>query len=148
MEGYIHGSDMLLGIMQESQFVPFGHSKSCTITNNAETKDRATKEISNTGKWKEKSVSGLSVSVSAEGFSFYGDKMGYSTLLKMWEAGKPVKLRYAHRGEETEKYREGDFVITSLEENAPADDDATYSISLENSGPVEMKGVSGGGIGG
>ena len=53
-EGYIHGSNMILLVND----TPLGHSKSCSIQNQAETKDRATKETSNTGKWKEKSVSG------------------------------------------------------------------------------------------
>lgn len=131
--GYIHGSDMLLSVGEEA----LGHSKSCEIQNQAETKERATKETSNTGKWKEKSVTALSVSVSSEGFSFYGDKLGYDALLKMWEQGKPVTLKYAHRGEEATKYRTGQFIITNLTENAPADDDATYSISMENTGEVK-----------
>lgn len=137
--GYIHGSDLLLMVGEDA----LGHSKSCEIQNQAETKERATKETSNTGKWKEKSVTALSVSVSSEGFSFYGDTMGYDALLAMWEAGKPVTLKYAHRGEETTKYRTGQFIITNLTENAPADDDATYSISLENSGEVKTVTVAG-----
>lgn len=31
-------------------------------------------------------------------------------------------------------YLVGNFVITSLEEDSPAQDDATYSVSLENNG--------------
>lgn len=32
----------------------------------------------------------------------------------------------------------GDFIITSLEENSPAEDDATYSIQLDNAGAVDI----------
>lgn len=131
--GYIHGSDLLLFVGEKV----LGHSQSCEIENQTETKERAHKEVSNTGKWKEKSVVSLSVAVSAEGFSFYGDEMGYDALLAMWEEGRPVTLKYAHRGEEATKYRTGQFVITSLKETAPADDDATYSISFENSGEIK-----------
>ena len=129
---YVHGSDLLVGILVEDVFNPLGHSKTCTITNTAETKDRAVKptleekaKAAAAGKWKEKSVSGLS------------DK-----LLEMWESGNPVPVKYALRGEEDTKYRQGNFIITSLEEVSAADDDATYSISLENSGPVEVKVVT------
>lgn len=143
--GYQHGSDMLVGIVSEGNtFTPLGHSKTCTITNAAETKERAVKPTladrptaGNIGMWKDKSVNSLSVSISAEGFKFYGDALGYDELLKMWEAGQPVKVRYALRGEETKKYREGSFIITSLEEQNPGDDDASYTISMENSGLVE-----------
>lgn len=42
--GYQHGSDMLVGIVTgENTFTPLGHSKTCTITNSAETKERAVK---------------------------------------------------------------------------------------------------------
>lgn len=140
---------MLLGIMVAEVFTPLGHSKTCTISNSAETKDRAVKPTledkaaaASAGKWKEKSVSGLSVSLSAEGFVFHGDAMGYDKLLELWEAGQPVTVKYSLRGEETKKYREGQFVITSLEEQAPSDDDASYTISMENSGPVETKTVT------
>lgn len=147
--GYVHGSDMLVGLMVEEAFSPLGHSKTCTISNKAETKERAVKptlaekaKAANAGKWKEKSVSGLSVEISSEGFRFYGDEMGYDKLLELWEKSEPVTVRYALRGEEKTKYREGKFLITSLEETSPSDDDSTYTISLENSGPVETKTVS------
>ena len=139
--GYQHGSDMLVGIVTgENTFTPLGHSKTCTITNSAETKERAVKptltekaKADNPGMWKEKSVSGLSVSISAE------DELGYDKLFELWEAGKAVKVRYALRGEEATKYREGNFIITSLEEQDPGDDDASYTISMENSGQVGLK---------
>lgn len=54
-------------------------------------------------------------------------------------SSKAVKVRYALRGEEATKYREGNFIITSLEEQDPGDDDASYTISMENSGQVELK---------
>ena len=111
--GYVHGSDMLVGLMVEDAFSPLGHSKTCTISNKAETKERAVKptlaekaKAANAGKWKEKSVSGLSVEISSEGFRFYGDEMGYDKLLELWEKSEPVTVRYALRGEEKTKYRE------------------------------------------
>ncbi|MCS2679594.1 hypothetical protein NXV81_02910 [Bacteroides ovatus] len=64
VEGYVHGSDMLVGLMMEDAFSPLGHSKTCTISNKAETKERAVKPTladkvaaASAGKWKEKSVS-------------------------------------------------------------------------------------------
>lgn len=58
----------------------------------------------------------------------------------MFKERKPVKLKYGFATDEgTEEHEEGLFVITSLEENSPADDDATYSASFENTGNVETK---------
>ena len=149
VEGCGNGSDILVGLMMEDAYSPLGHSKTCTISNKAETKERAVKPTladkvaaASAGKWKEKSVSGLSVEISSEGFKFYGDEMGYDKLLELWEKSEPVTVRYALRGEETTKYREGKFLITSLEETSPSDDDSTYTISLENSGPVATKTVA------
>lgn len=43
VEGYVHGSDMLVGLMMEDAFSPLGHSKTCTISNKAETKEQCRK---------------------------------------------------------------------------------------------------------
>ena len=120
--GYVHGSDMLVGLMVEEAFSPLGHSKTCTISNKAETKERAVKPT-------------LAEKAKAA-------NAGYDKLLELWEKSEPVTVRYAQRGEEKTKYREGKFLITSLEETSPSDDDSTYTISLENSGPVETKTVA------
>lgn len=89
---YVHGSDLLVGILVEDVFNPLGHSKTCTITNTAETKDRAVKPTleekaaaAAAGKWKEKSVSGLSVSISSEGFVF--TVMAWA-MTNCWRCGK------------------------------------------------------------
>lgn len=140
--GYIHGSNLILGMKKEEIFNPLGYSKTCSIQNKAETKDRATKNKANDGKWKGKGVTSLSVSISAEGFCCYDENFGYDELLELWESGQSIMLQYCHRGEETKKVREGLFVITSLEEQAPADDDATYSVSFENDGPVTSRTIT------
>ncbi|MCR5714396.1 MAG: phage tail protein [Bacteroidales bacterium] len=132
--GYIHGSDLLLYV----NGVALGHSSSCQVSYSAETDERMTKETSNSGKWSSKEVRKLSVSISAEGFSFYSDTMSYEDLLALWKAGQKVQVKYAYRGEETTRVMSGDFVITSLSEDAPADNDATYSLQLENAGEITI----------
>lgn len=42
------------------------------------------------------------------------------------------------REKDTAPYVSGNFVITSLEQASPAQDDATYTISLENDGEVTI----------
>ena len=46
-----------------------------------------------------------------------------------------MTVRYKYRNDDTFTY-EGQFVITSLEQDGPADDDEKWSVTLENSGPV------------
>lgn len=133
--GYCNGSDMLLMIGG----VAVGHCSTHTLTLNSETKDHAVKPLASaalsSSKWKSKSVTGVSYSISAEGLVFYGEtEAGYKTLLAAWKDGKSVEVQCLERGSDTTPYLKGDCVITSLELTAPAEDDATYSINLENDG--------------
>lgn len=136
--GYCNGSDMLLYVGGKA----VGHCTTHTTTLNSETKDRAVKPVASeavgSGLWKNKGVTGLSVSISAEGLVFYEEtESGYKTVLSKWKAGQSVAVKCMERGE-TDPYLEGNFVIASLERTDPAGDDATYSITLENDGEVDL----------
>lgn len=132
---YRDGTDLILGLVQSNTFKPLGHSTSCKISDSTETGERVTKEATS-AKFKEKYVKSLSESITAEGFEYSGDTMGFPQLKDLWLNGTVVKLRYAYRGEEETTYYEGDFIITSLEQDGPAGDDAKWSISFENTGAV------------
>ena len=87
------------------------------------------------GLWKKKGVVGLSYSISAEGLVFYDEtENGYKELLALWKAGKSVEVKCMERENSEKPYLAGMCVIASLERTDPAQDDATYSISLENDG--------------
>jgi len=110
---------------------------------NSETKDPAVKPVASkpisSGLWKKKGVIGLSYSISAEGLRFYDEtECGFKELFKLWKAGKSVKVKCMERENTDNPYLEGDCVIASLEDSAPAQDDATYSLSLENDGEPDV----------
>ncbi len=135
--GYCNGSDMLLYIGGKA----VGHCTTHTTTINSETKDRAVKPAAakgiSAGLWKGKGVTGLSVSISAEGLCFYQEaENGYKQTLAMISSGQSVDVKCMEREEDTTPYLTGKFVISSLERTDPAQDDATYSISLENDGEI------------
>lgn len=135
--GYCNGSDMLLYIGGKA----VGHCSTHTTTINSETKDRAVKPVASAGMsaglWKNKGVTGLSVSISAEGLVFYEEtESGYKSCLSHIKAGQSVEVKCMERGSTNTPYLTGKFVIASLERTDPAQDDATYSISLENDGEV------------
>ncbi len=136
---YRDGTDLILGLVIDSVFWPLGHSTGCKISDSSETGERVTKEASS-GKWKEKYIKSLAESIQADGFVYDGDdavqKANLPTLKELWMSAQPVKARYAYRGEEESKYYEGDFVITSLENDGQAGDDEKYSLTLENSGAI------------
>lgn len=137
--GYINGSDILLSVAGKA----VGHSTSHTTTYNSETKDRAVKPLatasSSAGLWKQKGVTGLSVSISAEGLRVYDEtECSIADLLTAWKNGQSVAVKgFLRSGDET-PYLSGNFIIASIEESAPAEDDVTYSVSLENDGEVTI----------
>lgn len=139
--GYINGSDLLLSVGGKA----IGHCTSHTLTFNSETKERAVKPVASKAKsaglWKEKGVSALSISISAEGLRFDGEtENGYTELAALWAKGESIDVKGFERGGDSTPYLQGKFVIASIEESSPAQDDATYSISLENDGQPTIYG--------
>lgn len=154
MEGYINGSDILLLVDGKA----VGHCSTHTVTFNSDTKDRAVKPAASkgisAGLWKGKGVTGLSISISAEGLRFYSEtEGGYEEIAPKWGKGASVEVISYKRGatgltlgstdgkvspSEADINVKGMFVIASLEETSPAQDDSTYSISLENDGEPEI----------
>lgn len=138
--GYCNGSDMLLYVGGKA----VGSCTSHTTTFNSETKERAVKPVASaalaSGLWKKKGVIGLSYSISAEGLVFYDEtECGFKTLFALWKAGKSVEIKCMERENSDKPYLAGKCVIASLERTDPAQDDSTYSISLENDGePTEL----------
>lgn len=133
--GYCNGSDMLVYVAGKA----VGHCTSHTATFNSETKDRAVKPVAtapiSAGLWKEKTITGLSISISAEGLTHYDEtESGFKELFVAWKTAKPVIVKCMERDGENQPYLEGSFVITNLERTDPAQDDSTYSIQLENNG--------------
>lgn len=137
-EGYINGSDLLLEVGDGA----IGHCTSHTITYNSETKERAVKPVATkgvqSGLWKQKGVTGLSVSISFEGLRFYKEtESGYEKIASQWGKGTSVTVKSYARGNSEKPELVGKFVIDSLETSTPANDDATYSGQLSNDGEPE-----------
>lgn len=136
----MNGSDLLMSIGGKA----CGHCTSHTATYNSETKDRAVKPAStesaaNAGLFKEKTVTGLSVQVKCEGLRFYGEEEnGMKELLAKWKTGATVELKGFARGSDAAPYMSGNFIISTLEEAAPAGDDTTYNATFDNTGVVTI----------
>ncbi|MBO4802564.1 MAG: hypothetical protein J5545_12000 [Bacteroidaceae bacterium] len=142
---YINGSDLLLKVGGKA----IGHCTSHTLTFNSETKDRAVKPVASAAKsaglWKGKGVTGMSISISFEGLRFYDEtENGFSEIANLWGEGQSVDVEAFEREDSATPYVSGKFIIASLEETSPAQDDATYSGSLENDGePTTYPGKGG-----
>ncbi len=143
----LDGTDLILSVGGAA----LGFSTGCKVSTTAETGERVTKEASS-GKWKEKFVKSFSESISADGCILTDgdtDTPTYDQLKDLMVAGLPVEAAYSLRdgdkrtGKTAGGYK-GSYIITSLEGDAQAGDDGKYSITLENSGPVNK---IGGGLG-
>lgn len=140
MEHILDGTDLILSVGGGA----LAFSTGCKITTQTETGERVTKEAAS-GKWKEKYVKSYSESISADGVVCTDgttDAPTYDTLKDMQIAGTAVDVTYNVRepGKRTGKTAggyKGKFIITSLDLDAQAGDDAKYSIQLENCGKVE-----------
>ena len=137
--GFCNGSDMLLYVDDKAVGSCTSHSTSFA----SETKERAVKPVASasiaSGLWKKKGIIGQSVSITAEGLVFYNEtENGFADLLAAWKAGKSVDVKCMERENSDKPYLTGKFVIASLERTDPAQDDSTYSISLENDGEITV----------
>lgn len=136
---YVNGSDLLLNVGGKA----IGHCTTHTTTYNSETKDRAVKPVASAAKsaglWKGKGVTGLSISISAEGLRYYNEtENGFEQVAPMWGKGQSVQVQAFKREGDANPYLKGQFVIASIEETSPAQDDATYTINLENDGEPDI----------
>lgn len=137
--GYKNGSDLLLSIGGKC----VGHCSSHSVTYNSDIKEHAVKpeaiKAKSSGLWKGKAVVSLSISISAEGVRFYSEtENGFEQIVPMWAKGQSVEVQSFARGGDTSPTLKGKFVITKIEETNPAQDDATYSIDLENDGEPDV----------
>lgn len=137
----LDGTDLILSVNGKA----LGFSTGCKISTSAETGERLTKE-SASGKWKEIFVKSFSESISADGCVLTDGGEGmptYDQLKSMMLKGEPITASYCVRAEDSREGKTaggytGQYVITSLDLDGQAGDDAKYSVSLENSGEVKL----------
>lgn len=135
----LDGTDLILSV----KGVALGYSTGCKISTSTETGERVTKEAA-TGKWKEKYVKSFSESITSDGCTLTdGDSKTptYDQLKDYMLAGEPITASYNVRADGSREGKTsggytGEYIITSLDLDAQAGDDAKYSITLENSGAV------------
>lgn len=139
----LDGTDLILSVGGNA----LGYSTGCKVSTSTETGERVTKEAASC-KWKEKYVKSYSESISADGVVLVDGTSAmptYDQLKDLQTAGQPIECTYAVRsgstreGKTTGQYK-GNYIITSLDLDAQAGDDAKYSIQLENCGKVEKVG--------
>ena len=140
MDKYMNGSDLLIKIGDNAT----GHSTSHTATFTTDTKEVAVKPPASEAKssaslYKGKRVTGLKVQLKCEGLSVYAEtETGLEDILAKWKVGESVECAAIAREHDEKPYVSGKFIISSLEVSAPAGEDVTYSVTLDNDGPVTV----------
>lgn len=141
--GIIEGKDIMVFIDPAggTAYKRTAAATSHKISHKAETKSnkRVTKD-SEASKWTHKQVVGFSttISVNALRSATVEGGTGYAEMLQAYKTGNPVKLKYGFASEEAgDTYEEGLFIIASMDEDTPAEGDATWQASFESSGEVK-----------
>lgn len=140
MNGYVNGSDLLCSVGGKA----IGHCTSHSATFTTETKDVAVKPLasvapSNASLFKNKRITGLAVQVKADGLQFYQEtESGFKAIIAPWAQGQVVALKLFERSQDENPYLSGNFVIESIEQSAPAGEDATYNVTFSNDGAVTV----------
>ena len=121
-----------------------GHCSSHAVKVSTDSKKHAVKPLRNIADltaslFSGRKVTEVNINITADGFGFYDEKeFGYPELLAKCLAGESVDVKCFERGSDTTPYLAGKFVISSLDHTSPANDDVTYSISLDNDGKPDI----------
>lgn len=140
----LDGTDLILSMGGNA----LGFSTGCKVSTSAETGERVTKEASG-DKWKESYIKSFSEQITADGVVLTdgtSDVPSYDQVKDLMMKGEPVEAAYNLRegdkrtGKSTSGYK-GKYLITALDLDAQAGDDAKYSLTLQNCGKVEKVGT-------
>ena len=131
----LDGTDLLLSVGGKA----LGYSTSCKISTSTETGERVTKEAA-TARWKQAYVKSFSETITADGLVLTNsdaEKPTYKELKALQLAGEPVIAAYYQRSAEGGSIAyNGKYIITKLDIDGTAGEDAKYSIELQNSGAI------------
>ena len=122
---YRLGNDIRVSVGE----VLIGGQQNCTLTMSSETGDTTTKD---SGVWAESEVTGLSWSVSCDGLIAVDDE-AVVALEEAWKGMQKVTIKYGS----AEKYKTGQAIIESLEQNDAMKEKSTYSVSFIGVGKLE-----------
>jgi hypothetical protein len=145
----MNGTSLLLyrrsGTVGSYTYKAVGHAISNSLTINMATRETSNKD---TGIYTCREAGRLDVVGSAEGLSVYDDGFGLEDMQLAITERTPLYMLFAEVtvGEDPENetpdldkpYGEGTFVLTSVEQTNPDQENSTYSISFEGIGDFEI----------
>lgn len=135
MAGITSGTDLRISVAT----IPLAYATNCSLSMSAETRESISKD--STSSWQDSSVGQLSASLSFEGFFTIDDTINSNTredfegVFDVFAAKTQVAWKFS-TGVTGDVEYSGNGYITSLEANAPVEEDATYSGTITVSGAV------------
>lgn len=118
--------------------VAVAHATESSISLTKDTRDASSKD---TAGWK-CNLSGLrSASISSSALLVLNGNVGRDQLFAAFNGDATVAIRWS-TNVSGEKEFAGDFIVTSLEESAPNEDNATLSANFESAGAVTLNTIA------
>ena len=135
-------SEVILGtdLMLFKDSAAFAVATNCKFTINANVLETSSKD---SGIWAEKKASKLSWTASTDNLYV---KESYTELVTAMIARTPVNLQFSTAGGSPGAYTanqdgyKGTAIITSIDANAPDNENATYSVTFEGTGALSAVG--------
>ena len=150
--GIIRGKKLMLFIKKSSSYVSVGYATSHTLSTSASTINVSHKDLADagSGKWDSQDIDTLSWTITTENFyAASADGVTFADLFGYYSAGTELNVKFAVAADSTSGVPSGGWVppttgyimsgkcvITSLDLNAPVDDNASFSCTLTGKGPL------------
>jgi predicted secreted protein len=158
--GIIKGKKLMLFIKKNNQFVSVGYATNHTLSTSASTINVSHKDLEDagSGKWDDQNIDTLSWTITTE--NFYADDasgISFSDLFGYYTAGTELDVKFAVAATSStgvpstgwlaptaqgSYVMSGKVVITSIDMNAPVDDNASFSMTFTGKGALSAETLS------
>jgi len=153
--GIIKGKKLMLFIEDGSEYISVGYATNHTLSTSASTISVSHKDLADagSGKWDDQNIDTLSWTITTENF-YANDAEGvtFADLYTYYASGSVLNVKFGVAANSTSgvptggwtapttgDVLSGQVVITSLDMNAPVDDNASFSITFTGKGPLTLE---------
>lgn len=156
--GIIKGKKLMLFIEDGNKYVSVGYATNHTLSTSASTISVSHKDLvdAGAGKWDDQDIDTLGWSITTENFyANDAEGFGFAELFSYYASGTELNVKFGvaensttgvptggWQAPESGDILSGKVVITSIDVNAPVDDNASFSITFTGKGALSLDGNS------
>ena len=158
--GIIKGKKLMIFIKKGNSYVSVGYATNHTLSTSASTINVSHKDLEDagTGKWDSQDIDTFSWTITTENFyANDGEGITFADLFGYYSAGTELDVKFAVAANSTSGVPTGGWVapstsgsyvmsgkviITSIDLNAPTDDNCTYSVTFTGKGALSAETLS------